>query len=319
MPHAFAGEEGGDLTFAGTAEYADFRNPTLVTGQRAYAYPTVAWTKQGSAWYFTAATGVHARHYSLNDTTPDREEQSYVIPISSLDAGLVFERDWSVFGQNFVQTLEPRAYYVYVPYKDQTKAPIFDTAIDDYNFAQLFSTNRYLGNDRIGDADQITLALTSRLLDPTTGAERLRVSIGERFYFQDQRVTLLDEVPRSASSSDVLLGVEGRLSDAWALGGLYQYNFDQSQVERLDLGVRYTPAPGKAFNASYRYARHQVDQVGLLTELKQFDISTQWPLSDNVTLLGRWNYSMVDNKTLEAVGGIEYNGGAGFCALSARG
>ena len=205
------------LTFAGTAEYADFRNPTLVTGQRAYAYPTVAWNRQGAAWYFTAKTGAHVRHYSLNDTTPDRESQDYAIPISSLDAGLVFERDASAYGQSFVQTLEPRAYYVYVPYKDQSKAPVFDTAVDDYNFAQLYSTNRYLGNDRIGDANQITLGLTSRLLDPATGAERLRVSIGERFYFQDQRVTL-NEAPRSASSSDVLVGAEGRLSDAWALG-----------------------------------------------------------------------------------------------------
>jgi LPS-assembly protein len=296
------------LTFAGTAEYADFRNPTLVTGQRAYAYPTVAWTKQGPAWYFTATTGVHARHYSLNDTTPDRESQDYVIPITTLDAGLVFERDWSAYDQSFVQTLEPRAYYVYVPYKDQSTAPVFDTAIDDYNFAQLFSSNRYLGNDRIGDANQITLGLTSRLLDPTTGAERLRVAIGERFYFQDQRVTL-NEAPRSASSSDFLIGAEGRLSDAWALGGLMQYNFDRSQTERLDLGFRYTPAPGTAFNASYRYSRLQVDQVGLLSELKQFDLSTQWPVTETITLLGRWNYSLVDNKTLEAVGGLEYNAG----------
>ena len=159
-----------------------------------------------------------------------------MIPITSLDAGLVFERDWCAYGQSFVQTLEPRAYYVYVPYKDQSKAPVFDTAIDDYNFAQLFSPNRYLGNDRIGDANQITLALSSRLLDPATGAERLRVVVGERFYFQDQRVTL-NEAPRSASSSDLLLGAEGRLSDAWALGGLMQYNFDRSQTERLDLGV----------------------------------------------------------------------------------
>ena len=296
------------LAFAGRAEYADFHNPTLVTGQRAYAYPTVAWNRQGAAWYFTAKTGAHVRHYSLNDTTPDRESQDYAIPISSLDAGLVFERDASAYGQSFVQTLEPRAYYVYVPYKDQSKAPVFDTAIDDYNFAQLYSTNRYLGNDRIGDANQVTLGLTSRLLDPATGAERLRVSVGERFYFQDQRVTLT-EAPRSASSSDVLIGAEGRLSDAWALGGLMQYNFDLSQTERLDLGFRYTPAPGKAFNASYRYSRLQVDQVGLLSELKQFDISTQWPLGDGFTLLGRWNYSLVDSKTLEAIAGLEYNAG----------
>ena len=297
-----------DFTLSGTGEYANFQNPTLITGQRAYVYPIVAWTKQGPAWYFTATQAVHARHYSLNSPTPDIAEQTYVIPISTLDAGLVLERDWSVFGQKFVQTLEPRAYYVYVPFKDQSKAPIFDTAIDDFNFAQLYSTNRYLGNDRIGDANQVTLGLTSRLLDPVTGGERMRVEVGERFYFTDQRVTL-SEAPRSASSSDFLIGADGRLSEVWALGGLLQYNFDASQIERLDAGLRYTPAPGKAFNASYRYSRLQVDQVGLLSELKQFDLSTQWPITENTTFLGRWNYSLVDHKTLEGVVGVEYNAG----------
>lgn len=296
------------LTFAGAAEYADFRNPTLVTGQRAYAYPTVAWTRQGPSSFVTARTGVHVREYDLNNATPDLGRQDYAIPITSVDAGLVFEREWSAYGQNFVQTLEPRAFYVYVPFKDQSKAPIFDSAIDDYNFAQLFSANRYLGNDRIGDANQLTLALSSRLLDPATGAERLRASIGERIYFRDQRVTL-NEAPRSASTSDVLLGLEGRLSDAWTLGALMQYSFDRSRTERFDFGFRYTPAPGKAVNASYRYARLQADQVGLLSELNQIDISTQWPLTNNWTLLGRWNYSFVDNKTLEAVAGVEYNAG----------
>jgi LPS-assembly protein len=296
------------FALTGTGEYANFENPTLVTGQRAYVYPILGWTKQGPAWYFTATQAVHARYYRLNDTTPDRAEQTYVIPISTLDAGLVFERDWSAFGQNFVQTLEPRAYYVYVPFKDQTKAPIFDTALDDFTFGQLYSPNRYLGNDRIGDANQITLGLTSRLLDPATGGERLRVEVGERFYFYDQKVTL-SEAPRAATSSDFLIGAEGRLSDVWALSGLMQYNFSAGELERLDGGFRYTPAPGKAFNATYRYARHQVDQVGLLTELRQFDLSAQWPVSESVSLIGRWNYSLVDDRTLEAIGGLEYNGG----------
>jgi len=296
------------LTFAGVGEYANFQNPTLVTGQRAYAYPTVAWIRQGSAWSFTAKTGVHMRHYDLNDTTPDRTTQDYAIPISSVDAGLTFEREWNILGHDFVQTLEPRAYYVYVPYRNQSRAPVFDTALDDYTFAQLFSDNRYLGNDRIGDANQVTLGLSSRLLDPATGAERLRVAVAERFYFQDQRVNL-SEALRSGASSDLLVGAEGRLSDVWALGGLMQYNFDRSQTERLDLGVRYTPAPGKAFNASYRYSRLQTDASGRPSELKQFDLSGQWPLGSGITLLGRWNYSLVDNKTLEAVAGVEYNAG----------
>ena len=116
----------------------------------------------------------------------------------------MFERDWQVFDTDFVQTLEPRAFYVYIPFATRAQAPVFDTALDDFNFSQLFTENRYLGNDRIGDANQLTLALTSRFLDPDTGAERLRVAVGQRFYFQDQRVTL-NEPPRSASTSDFLL------------------------------------------------------------------------------------------------------------------
>jgi LPS-assembly protein len=297
------------LTWAGVGEYADFRQPTLTTGQRAYAWPTVAWNRQGPAWSLTAQTGVHMRYYDLNEIRPDVPNTlTYAIPITSVDGSLVFERDWSVAGRNFVQTLEPRAFYVYVPYRDQSQAPIFDTALDDFNFGQLFSVNRYIGNDRIGDANQLTLALTSRLLDPASGAERLRVSVGERFYFQDQRV-VLTEAPRAAGTSDVLFGVEGRLSDKWALLGLWEYNFDASQTEQLNAGVRWTPAPGEAFNATYTYSNQSVDPTGTQGTLNQFDLSTEWPVDMHWTLLGRWNYSIEDRKTLEGVAGVEYNGG----------
>ena len=124
--------------------------------------------------------------------------------------------------------------------------------MDDFNFGQLFSVNRYLGNDRIGDANQLTLALTSRILDPATGAERFRVAVGQRYYFQNQQV-VLNESPRSAASSDVLVGAEGRITDAWAIAALWQYNQDSKQTERLTAGLKYTPAPGRVFNASYTY------------------------------------------------------------------
>jgi lipopolysaccharide assembly outer membrane protein LptD (OstA) len=131
------------------------------------------------------------------------------VPITSLDGGLVFERETNMFGRDYTQTLEPRAFYVYIPYRRQDQIPAFDTAIDDFNFSQLFTENRYLGSDRIGDANQITLAVTSRLLDPGSGDERARFAIGQRYYFQSQRVTL-NEAPRSANTSDLLLsGEEG--------------------------------------------------------------------------------------------------------------
>ncbi|NDP43910.1 MAG: LPS-assembly protein LptD, partial [Aromatoleum sp.] len=291
-----------------TGEYVRFRQSALPQGDRFYAYPTATWSRQGAAWFFTAQGGVHARHYALEDAGGNGDSFDYAIPIASVDAGLVFERDWSAFGQNLVQTLEPRAYYVYIPYRDQSRAPAFDTALDDFNFGQLFVANRYLGNDRIGDANQVTLALTSRFLDPATGAERLRVAIGDRFYFNDQRVTL-NEAPRSGKSSDVLLLAEGRLSDAWYLAGATQYNFDAGQLERFTAGLRYTPAPGKVINASYRYTRNLLDQSGTTSELRQFDLSAQWPLDANWSLMGRWNYSVVDRKMLEGVAGVEYNAG----------
>jgi LPS-assembly protein len=297
------------LDLGGAAEYARFTHPTLTNGQRVYAWPTVGATRQGAAWYVTGRAGVHLRQYDLDEVRPFvPARQGYSIPFASFDAGLVFERDWTEFGIAGVQTLEPRAFYVYVPYRDQSKAPVFDTALDDFNFGQLFAVNRYLGNDRIGDANQLSLALTSRLLDAETGAERFRVAVGERFYFNDQRV-VLNEIPRSAATSDFLVGVEGRISDAWSLIGLWQYNFDASRTERTTAGVRYTPAPGRVLAASYRYNRQGFDPVGTQSELNQFDLAGQWPVSETVTLLGRWNYSLYGRKTLEAVAGIEYNAG----------
>jgi LPS-assembly protein len=297
------------LTWSGTGEYARFtQDQPAPPGARFVLYPTAAFHRQGAAWFFTARAGVHMREYTLDRTTAALPEQhpSYAIPITSLDAGLVFERDVTVLDTPLTQTLEPRAFYVYIPYRNQTNAPVFDTALDDFNFSQLFADNRYIGNDRVGDANQLTLALTSRYLDRETGAERLRLAVGQRFYFQDQRVSL-NEPLRSASTSDFLVGAEGRLSEAWSLASLLQYNLDASDVERFNVGVRYTPAPGRALNATWRYTRALADATGGLEQIKQIDLSGQWPVSDRWTLIGRWNYSVADHKTLEAVAGIEYN------------
>ncbi len=306
--------EWAGLDWTGAAEYAQFRNPVLQEGDRAVFYPQVSWTRQGPAWFFTARGSMHMNWYDLSappGTTPgtpyDANPTVYV-PIASVDTGLVFERNWNLFGKDFVNTLEPRAFYVYIPYRDQNNLPVFDTASDDFNFSQLFSENRYLGNDRIGDANQLTLALSSRLLDPETGAERMRVAVGQRLYFADQRVTLPGEVPRSGSSSDILVLAEGRLNEAWALSALVQQNLDAGQTQQFNVAARYTPEPGKVLNAVYRYNRDVVDPTtGVPETLKQFDISGEWPLTPNWTLLGRWNYSLQDRQTLEALAGVEYN------------
>lgn len=295
------------LSFSGFGEYSRFRSDTQVEGGRLVLYPQAAWKRGTPGWFVAARAGVHLRRYDLDASFGENRHRNLAIPVSSLDAGLVFERDWSLFGTNFTHTLEPRAYYVYIPFREQNTLPVFDSAIDDYNFGQLFTENRYLGHDRVGDANQLTVGVTSRLLQPGTGAERLRVALAQRFYFEDQRVTL-NEVPRSASSSDILLAVEGRVSEAWSVAGLLQQNLDRGQNERFNLSVRYTPSPGSALSASYRFTRQLVNPTGANEQIKQIDLAAQWPATPQWTLLGRFNYSLNDRKLLEGIAGVEYNG-----------
>ena len=296
------------LDFQASGEFVRFHQSALVNGDRTVLYPSVTWAQRGNAWFVNARTGLHMTHYDLDNATLAESHLNRVIPISSIDSGLVFERDANLFGKAFTQTLEPRAYYVYIPYRRQDQIPAFDTAIDEFNFSQLFTENRYLGSDRIGDANQLTLAAVTRFIDPQSGDERMRFAVGQRYYYRTQRVTLTEE-PRSANTSDLLLSGEGRLSDAWSAAGTFEYNLNHPQTERLDLGVRWQPGAGRVLNASYRYIRQQVDPTGITSQLKQVDFSGQWPFLDGWSVIGRWNYSLVDGKTLEGVAGLEYNGG----------
>jgi len=298
-----------DLSLSGSAEYTRFTHIDLTQGQRFVIQPTLAWKKQELGWFSIARAGVQQRNYWLDPNasapTPDKT-LGVTIPVVSLDGGLIFEREGSLFGSQYVQTLEPRIFYVYVPYRNQSKLPVFDTTIDDFNFSQLFSENRYIGSDRFGDANQLTLALTSRIL-AESGAEILRVMAGQRFYFSDQRVVLPGEAPRSANSSDFLFGADAQLSRTWSASVLTQYSFDTSQYERFNASLRWMPAPGKVLSGSWRYTRQYQDPELGLTELKQFDIAAQWPLSLRWSTVGRLNYSLVDSKILEAIAGVEYN------------
>ncbi|MDR2244727.1 MAG: LPS-assembly protein LptD, partial [Burkholderiales bacterium] len=299
-----------DLSLSGTAEYSRFRHINLTQGQRFVIQPTLSWRKQELGWFATARAGIQQRNYRLDPNASSLTTDKTLgvsIPVMSLDGGLIFEREGSLFGAHYVQTLEPRLFYVHVPYRNQNNLPVFDTTIDDFTFSQLFSENRYIGSDRFGDADQLTIALTSRILSDN-GAEILRVMAGERFYFSDQRVTLPGETPRSANSSDFLLGAEAQLSRAWTASMLTQYNFDTSRSERFNLGARWMPAPGKVLSGNWRYTRQYHDPEKGLTELKQFDIAAQWPLSFRWSAVGRFNYSLSrPKKILEAIGGVEYN------------
>lgn len=303
------------LAFNLGGEYVDFDHPTFVLGKRSTLYPQFSLPLASAAFSLTPKIGVHATHYSLDRlaapgtaTTidlPPTASASRTLPIFSIDGGLTLERDTEWFGNALVQTLEPRAYYVYAPHRDQRHIPIFDTGLASFNYAQMFTENRYAGGDRIGDANELTLAATSRLIDPASGADRLRATLGTRYYFRDQTVVLPGEAPRQGRNADILGTLSGQvLPHTYADFG-WQYNPRDNRTDRLTLGGRYRPETGKVLNTAYRFAR---DGLGK-TLLEQIDVSAQWPLSGGWHGVGRYNYSLNERRLIETVGGMEYNAG----------
>lgn len=290
-----------------TSEYVNFSHPTLIQGTRATLYPQLSLPLQTAAFYLTPKIAMHSTSYNLDHQgagIPDQITRN--VPIFSLDSGVTFERNLQLFSRNLSQTLEPRLYYLYVPTRVQSLIPVFDSGLADFNFAQIFSNNRYSGGDRIGDANQLTAAVTSRLLDPATGAELLRGAIGQRYYFKPQQVSLPGENVRTANTADFLAALTAQVIPKVYVDSAWQYNPHDNRTVRLSLAGRYQPELGKVLSAAYRYNR---DLINPINQVSQIDISGQWPLWGGWSAVGRYNYSMLDHRIIETVGGIEYNGG----------
>jgi LPS-assembly protein len=281
-------------------QYSAFHHPTLVKGQRALAYPSLSVPLRVPYAYFTPKAGVTLTRYLVDEnTTSGYASEDRTVPIFSADSGMTFERPTTLWGVPYLQTLEPRLYYLYIPFRDQSRIPVFDSAEQDVNFTTIYAENQFTGWDRINDANQITVGVSSRLLASDTGAQRLRVGVAQRYYFEPQRVTLPDVAPRSADTSDLLAALVGNVAQHWTVNTGVQYNTDLSQMQKFNIGTRYLPRAGQVLNLSYRETRDV---------LQQADISAQWPVGKGWTALARWNYSFLDHRTLEGLLGAEYNG-----------
>jgi LPS-assembly protein len=295
------------LSFNFSGEYVNFGHPTLVEGKRMLAYPQVSLPLQTSAFFLTPKIGYHVTRYSLQDQAAGLPDQlSRQVPIVSVDSGVVMERDINWQNHALTQTLEPRLYYVKIPYRDQSQIPVFDTGVADFTFTQMFSENRYVGNDRVGDANQITAAAVSRLIDPATGSELMRGALGQRFYFNSQQVTLPGEVARTDRKTDLLATFSGRVLPRAFLDAGWQYSPSLQHTEVFNIGARYQPEINKVVNAGYRFTRDQI---------KQIDLSAQWPLFGGWHAVARYNYSIQDRRLIEELGGLEYDGGCWVARL----
>lgn len=286
------------------SEWVRFDQEDRLTGARLDLQPELSWPLQRAAGFVIPRVSLRYTRYGLNNPTPGTASTlTRTVPVVTLDNGLFLERDMA-WGRDkegkgsLVHTLEPRLFYLYAPYRDQSALPVFDSGVMDFNFSQLFRDNRFSGVDRVGDANQVSAALTTRVLGQDSGVEYMRLSLGQIYYFQDRRVVFPGGAIETRPSSDVVAEAAAALSRNWGATADAYWNPYLEQIERGSLQMKYNPHKNSILNLAYRYRRDQSDQV---------DISAFFPLHRQWNFIGRWYYSLPDNRILESLAGLEYN------------
>lgn len=297
------------LLFTLDSEFVDFthEDKTNVTGSRLTVRPGLRLPLGGAAWYFEPAVKFSHTQYDVgtegSSTQPSTNQSvdNRNLPMSSIDAGLFFERP---LDSGYTQTLEPRLYYLNVPFEDQSDAPIFDTSTPEFSVAQLFRDNRFIGGDRIGDTNQLTLALTSRILNPQTGDEFLRASIGQIFFFEDRRVSLStdpDTVIDTSRQSDVIAEFDTKWG-RWQSNIDIQWDVSNNKLSKENYFLHYKSDDNHLFNIGYR--KRLEDNI---LDLEQTDTSFVYAINNQYNTFFRWNYSLKDNKDIDTIAGIAYD------------
>ncbi|VTU39245.1 LPS-assembly protein LptD [Variovorax sp. RA8] len=315
--------------FSLNTDYTRFRGDPVQqrqpNGERVYAQAALSRPFLTPGTYVIPKIQLHTTSYQFEAPLSNgANSASRTVPTFSLDSGMIFERDASFFGRAFRQTLEPRAFYVYTPYRDQSLLPNYDSAANDFNFATVYTENAFSGNDRISDSNTLTVGVTSRLIDPESGAEAARFGVAQRLRFKDQRVTLPGTTAVTDRVSDLLFGAQINWTPRWSVDGTVQYNPDDHKSTRTALSARYNPGPYRNISAAYRYQANSTPTVN--DGNKSLDVSWQWPLNDlwgdkgkdlgpgrgqgggRWYAVGRLNYSLQDRKLTDGVLGVEYDG-----------
>ena len=289
-------------------EATRFTHDSKQEGNRVVVYPTATAEFANSWGYIRPKIGVHATHYDLDafDGLKSRSVNR-VLPIVSVDSGVTFERPWQWRNRDYIQTLEPRLFYTYIPSKEQNDLPLFDTSENDFTYAQLFRENRFSGQDRINSANFITMALQTRVYDKKTGVERLSAGVGQRFYFNRDDVLLDGSVTENARNrSDILAFARANVNDQIRVEGNWHYNENLKTSESYDAGIRYTPETGKTVSVRYKYGRYEELYDNVYGKLRQLDIGVQWPVAQNWYVMARQNYDLDNHKSLNRLLGVQY-------------
>jgi len=278
-----------------------------INGWRVDVMPEASFNFDAPGYFVRPGFAWRATQYQLDNTRPGEDRSpSRVVPIASFDTGMMFEREAGSHNQRRI-TLEPRVMYLYVPYRNQDQLPLFDTGLPDLDPVELFRNNRYVGADRVGDANQVSVGVTSRLLDAGNGRQFLTATLGQIYYITNPRVLLPDqvvdgqtvplEVARTDHRSDFVAQLALTAFQDWSADIGLQWNPESSQTERSEVNIQYKPSGQSVINVGYRYQR---------SVLEQAEVSSSWPVTDAWNIFVRGIYSLKDNKSLERFAGFEY-------------
>jgi LPS-assembly protein len=284
-----------DLYFALDSELVYFDRDFGTTGGRLDIYPKLYWHSFAHWGFIKPSLGYRYTSYDLDRLgLPGDESPKRGTAIANIDAGLYFDR---VTKGGDIQTLEPRVYYLYVPYEDQDDLPDFDTGEFTFGFSQLFNTNRFAGADRQADANQLSIALTTRTFEGANGQELWSLSLGQMFFFRSQLVQLDDLPPTDENASPLIAELTWHPFNRISTVAGLQYDWEKNRLDVGSFGLRWSGSKGQRIGFEYRYRRQRVDQ---------FDFRVFWPINERWRVLSRINYSFADNDMLEIQGGIEY-------------
>ncbi|GAB4195983.1 MAG: LPS-assembly protein LptD [Wenzhouxiangellaceae bacterium] len=284
----------GNIDFTLDSEFVYFDRDVGVTGARLDVQPAIEWQLIRPGWFLKPRAGVRYTAYALDDNPRGSDSPDRSLPILSVDSGLVFEKTLASSNR---MTIEPRLFYLYVPFEDQSELPNFDTADLTFGLSQLFSTNSFAGADRQTNANQVSLAVTSRLIDGDSGRQRLDLTLGQTFFLERPKVGLNNTLEEDRNTSAFIAELNYRPMSRWTATAGLQFDPEDEQLDVALAGVSYRGKRDDRWQLGYRFRRDRVDQV---------DFRVSYPLTPEWKLLSRWNYSFREDTTLEAIAGVEY-------------
>ena len=281
------------------SELTRFDKDNAITADRYHVEPSIGWSNESLYSFFRPELSFAYTQYQQTDIAGVDQTIDRSLPTLSIDTGLFFERTLDFDDGDMTQTLEPRVFYLYTPFEDQQDIGIYDTSLPTFNFTQLFSRNRFSGIDRIGDANQISGAITSRFLDEE-GREKASFSIGRTVYLKDRKVTMLDLPVETNKQSGLLAEVNWRWTDNIEVKSAIEWDDQENETTHGLVNVHYEPKTNHIINLGHRY-RKTINRTQ-----EEAEVAFAWPMAQDWRLLGRYNQDLTENRTNESFLGLEY-------------